>query len=105
MVSDSTINSITSRLLEQFHPQKIILFGSAARGTADEHSDVDILVVCPLSAGRRSMMVAMDRALRGLNIARDIMVLSPGEFDADRFIPGTVARSAWQQGRVLYERT
>lgn len=105
MVSDSIINSITQRLVERFHPKKIILFGSQTRGTADEHSDVDILVICPISGSRRAMMVAMDRAMRGLNIARDIMVLSPKEFDIDRFIPGTVARSAFQQGRVLYEKT
>ena len=105
MVSDSTIKSIMGRLVESFHPQKIILFGSQALGTADERSDVDILVICPISGSRRAMMVAMDRAMRGLNIARDIMVLSPKEFDSDRFIPGTVARNAWQQGKTIYERT
>lgn len=105
MVSDSTLKSITKRLVGSFHPQKIILFGSQARGTADEHSDVDILVVCPISGSRRAMMVEMDRAMRGLNIARDIMVLSPKEFDSNRFIPGTVARGAWQQGKILYEKT
>lgn len=105
MVSDSTLKSITKRLVEHFHPERIILFGSQARGMADEHSDVDILVVCPISGSRRAMMVAMDRAMRGLNIARDIMVLSPKEFDSNRFIPGTVARSAWQQGKILYEKT
>ncbi len=105
MISDSTIKSITRRLVKRFHPERIILFGSQARGTADEHSDVDILVVCPVSGSRRAMMVEMDRAMRGLNIARDIMVLSPREFESNRFIPGTVARSAWQQGRMLYEKT
>jgi len=105
MVTNSTIKNITRRLVKNFHPQKIILFGSQARGTADEHSDVDILVICPISGSRRGMMVAMDRALRGLNIARDIMVLSPEEFENNRFIPGTVARGAWQQGKTLYEKT
>lgn len=40
MVSDSVVKSITSRLVESFDPEKIILFGSVARGTADEHSDM-----------------------------------------------------------------
>jgi len=40
MVSDSTLKSITKRLVERFHPERIILFGSQARGMADEHSDV-----------------------------------------------------------------
>lgn len=105
MVSDTIVKSMTRRLVERFGPEKIILFGSQACGTADEHSDVDILVVCPVLGSRRAMMVAMDRAMRGLNIARDIMVLSPEEFENNRLIPGTVARSAWRKGITLYERT
>ena len=105
MVSSSIVKSMTTRLVESFHPEKVILFGSVARGTADEHSDVDILVICPVSGSRRAMMVAMDRAMRGLSIARDIMVLSPEEFENNRFIPGTIARTAWREGITLYERT
>ena len=62
-----------------------------------------LLVVCPIQGNRRQLMVAMDRALKGLPIARDIMVLSPEEFERDRYIPGTVARPAWKEGKVLYE--
>ena len=46
----------------------------------------------------------MDRALNGLGIARDIVILTPREFERDRFIPGTVARPADTEGKVLYER-
>jgi len=66
-------------------------------------SDVDILVVCSFSGKRRHLMLEMDRALRGLNLARDIMILTPEEFELDRHIPGTIARPAWKEGRVLYE--
>lgn len=50
------------------------------------------------------MMVDMDRALKGFRLARDVVVLSPEEFERDRQIPGTIARPAWKEGRVLYER-
>ena len=90
--------------MDKFHPERIILFGSYARGTADEHSDVDLMVVSPFQGKRRTLMVEMDRALRGLNFARDIVVLSPEEFEADRHIPGTLARPASREGEVLYER-
>ncbi len=50
-------------------------------------------------------MVAMDRALKGLGIARDILVLTPSEFEMDRYIPGTIARPAWLEGKVLYDCT
>jgi len=51
------------------------------------------------------MMVEMDLALNGLGIARDIMILSPEEYERDRQIPGTIARPASREGRVLYDRT
>jgi len=76
MVSEQILQEATRRLIERFRPEQIILFGSQARGTADHRSDVDLLVVCPFTGKRRDLMVAMDRALGGLGIARDIIVLT-----------------------------
>jgi predicted nucleotidyltransferase len=105
MISDETLSQVKDRLVNGFHPEKIILFGSQARGTADDRSDVDILVVCSFEGKRRHLMLEMDRALRGLRLARDIMILTPEEFELDRHIPGTIARPAWKEGKVLYEST
>ena len=104
MIPEATLKEVRDRLVSQFQPDKIILFGSQARGTGDDRSDVDIVVICPLQGKRRSLMVAMDRALKGMGIARDIIVLTPDEFERDRYIPGTIARPAWLQGKILYER-
>jgi uncharacterized protein len=103
MIDEKKIREATNRLVASFHPNQIILFGSHARGTADDRSDVDFLVVCSLTGNRRSLVVAMDRALRGLGFARDIVVLTPEEYERDRHLPGTVARPAWLEGKVLYE--
>ena len=68
MVTEEILRLATDRLVEQFRPQRVILFGSQARGTADARSDVDLLVICPVPPGqgsRRALMVAMDRALLG----------------------------------------
>lgn len=105
MVSEQTLNEVTKRLVTQFTPQRIILFGSQARGQADDRSDVDLLVICPVRGNRLALMVAMDRALGGLKIARDIVVLTPEEYERDRLIPGTIARPASQEGRVLYAQS
>ncbi len=103
MINEEVLSEVKERLVRKFHPQRIILFGSQARGTADEHSDVDLLVICPFRGNRRRLMTDMDRALKGLPIARDIMILTPEEYERDRHIPGTVARPASKEGRILYE--
>lgn len=104
MVNQQSLQSAIRKLAEAFHPERIILFGSQARGDADEHSDVDLLVITNIQGSRRSMMVAMDRELRGSGFARDIVILTPDEFERDKEIPGTVARPAWKEGKILYAR-
>lgn len=47
MVTESQIQAVVSQIVEKFHPEKIILFGSYAEGNAREDSDVDLLVVLP----------------------------------------------------------
>jgi uncharacterized protein len=104
MTTDADIRMAVEALVDRFHPERVILLGSYARGAADARSDVDLLVVCPVQGSRRALQIAMDRTLRGCRFARDILVLTREEFERDRHIPGTVARPAWLQGRVLYER-
>lgn len=101
MVSQSILDEICRRLVEGFAPQRIILFGSQARGTADDRSDVDLLVIGEVR-DRKRQVLDMDRSLRGLGIARDIVLLSPEEFARDRLISGTVARPADLEGVQLY---
>lgn len=104
MITEVDLRQAVDVLVDRFRPDRVILFGSQARGTADPRSDVDLLVVCPVRGSRRALQVAMDRTLRGCRFARDIVVLTREEFERDRHIPGTVARPAWLEGRVLYER-
>lgn len=104
MTPEGDLRQAVDVLVDRFRPDRVILFGSQARGTADPRSDVDLLVVCPVQGSRRALQVAMDRTLRGCRFARDIVILTREEFERDRHIPGTVARPAWLEGRVLYER-
>lgn len=104
MITEKIIKEAARRLVKEFHPQSIILFGSYARGTADKHSDVDLLVICPFKNDRKKLMVEMDMALWGLGMARDIVILTLEEFEAEKEIPGTIARYAWKEGKSLYEQ-
>lgn len=102
MVPQSILKEAARRLAVRFKPQRIILFGSQARGEATRHSDVDLLVIGPYTRGRLDWMMKMDASLKGLDISKDIVVLSPREYEEDKEIPGTVARAASKEGKVLY---
>jgi predicted nucleotidyltransferase len=103
MINKNTIKEAAKRLAEKFSPDRIILFGSHARGTADKHSDVDLLVICQLKKDRKKLMFEMDMALWGMEMAKDIVILTPEEFERDKHIHGTIARPAWKEGKVIYE--
>jgi predicted nucleotidyltransferase len=105
MISDDVLSEIRERLVSRFHPDKIILFGSQARGTSDKRSDIDLLVICRFKGKRRHLMVEMDDVLREIEYAFDIVVLTPDEFQRDRLIPGTIGRYATQEGKTIYEQS
>jgi len=103
MLTPQTLNQAVQRLVQAAHPQKVILFGSQARGEADSRSDVDLLVVCSIQDNRRQMIIRLLDSLEGLDLTADVIVLTKEEFEHDKLIPGTVARPAWLEGRALYE--
>ena len=97
------IREAARRLVAKFHPERIILFGSQARGTADARSDVDLLVVLPYRGDRRKLFLEMDRALDGIEQAFDLVIRTPAQFEDNRRFAGYVDRHAAKEGKVLYE--
>ena len=104
MFHEKAINEAIEILATQFSPDKIILFGSHARGTATEQSDVDFLVLCDCKGRKGRLTDDMHEALKDMPFPKDIVVMSPKEFELDRQIPGTLARPVGREGIVLYER-
>ena len=98
------IDEMVRRIVERFHPEKIILFGSHARGTAGPDSDVDLLVVMNVRGSRRQKATEIDLALSDRGMPLDLLVVTPEQFDRDRDMIGTVIRPAAREGKVLYER-
>ena len=103
MVADK-IDAMVQRLVERFDPDKIILFGSHARGTARPDSDVDLLVVMPVTGSKRKKQIELRCALHDIRIAKDIIVVTPDEVERRRNIVGTIIRPALREGKVLYAR-
>jgi len=100
---DETVSRLTRLLVDAAHPRRLILFGSHARGDAREDSDVDILVVEERPADRLREMVRLNRLLRGLEVAVDLLVVSEEKFNHWRDTPGNIYFEASSEGRVLYE--
>jgi predicted nucleotidyltransferase len=104
MVSDNLLQEVTRRLVEQFQPEQIILFGSHAWGTPTAGSDLDIMVIVTdstLSDYERA--VQGHRALTGLDVAKDVIVKTRAEYDRFRQVRTSLEHKVAQRGRVLYD--
>lgn len=98
------IRRMVLRIVRQFHPERVILFGSHARGEGGPDSDVDLLVVMPVEGSRREKVIEIRGALHDIRVAKDIIVTTPEDFQWRKEIPGTIERPAAREGRVLYAR-
>ena len=102
-IQDS-LDEMVRRIVERFNPDRIILFGSRARGTAGPDSDADLLVVMPVSGSKRKQAAQIDMALAGVGLPKDIIVVTPEEVDRYHDVVGTIIGPAIRDGEVLYER-
>ena len=98
------IQEIVNRIVERFHPEQIILFGSQARGDAGPDSDVDLLVVMPVEGSKREKQLEIRMALHDIHVPKDVIVSTLEEFAWRKEIVGTIERPAARQGKVLYAR-
>jgi predicted nucleotidyltransferase len=102
-VTPEKIQEAVRRLVVAARPQKIILFGSRARGDAREDSDVDLLVIVREAKDRVGEMVRLNRVLKGLILPVELVVISERMFEDLANTPGTVYYEAKREGEVLYE--
>jgi predicted nucleotidyltransferase len=99
---DSLLALITDRLVAEFQPLKIILFGSYARGDADQNSDIDLLVIFSELANKRARTIEILGCLSDLPVAKDVVITTPKEIAEYGHLVGTVLRPALRDGRVIY---
>lgn len=98
------ITDITNKIVGKFDPEKIILFGSYARGTRTAESDVDLLIVLPVSGSKRDKTIEIRVAVSDIHLSKDIFVETPEDFERYKNIIGTIAYPAFKEGKVIYEK-
>ncbi len=101
---ERVIDQMVLRIVDRFNPERIILFGSAARGDAGPDSDVDLLVVMPVEGSRREKAVEIGVAVNDIRVPKDIVVTTPEDFEWRKEIVGTIERPAAREGRLVYAR-
>ncbi|MGB9775791.1 MAG: nucleotidyltransferase domain-containing protein [Anaerolineae bacterium] len=100
---EALIAETVRRIVEILHPQRVILFGSRARGEARPDSDIDLLVIARSSEPRYCRAVPLYGALSDIPIAMDIIVYTPEEVEEWSGVRQAFVTTALREGIVLYE--
>jgi predicted nucleotidyltransferase len=104
MIPPDKIDAAVTLLVSSAKPERIIMFGSYARGTADNQSDLDLCVIKKTVADRHSEMIRLRRILSPLRIPVDIIVHSMAVVNEWAGVSGTLVNSIMREGRILYEK-
>lgn len=100
-LDDSVLQEIVRRIVEVAKPERIILFGSAARGTPGPDSDLDLLVV-KRGAHRRKLAGEIYMNLIGVGRAVDVVVVTPEDIERFGDSPALIIEPALREGREIY---
>ena len=102
MLKQEILEDIINRIVETVHPEKIILFGSAARGEMGPHSDVDLLIIRK-GGHSRKLVGQIYRKLHGVGAAVDAVMVSPGDVERYKDSHALIIKPALAEGRVVYD--
>lgn len=106
--SEELVAEAVRRLVQEADPDRVILFGSRARGDEHADSDVDLLVVASEETirrhGRRRLLACFWSAMGRLPASFDFLLFSPGEIARWQDSVNHVICRALREGKVLYER-
>jgi predicted nucleotidyltransferase len=102
-LDDALLRTVTQRLVSEFQPDQVWLYGSHAWGQPHDDSDVDLFVVVPHSDEtpiRRSQRA--HRCLRGLRMPKDVLVETRQEVDRVKELETSLENTILNRGRRLY---
>lgn len=106
MQDNKMIKLIADCIAREYQPDKIILFGSWARGDASEQSDIDLLVISDHEAHLPRYKRGLDVRLQlsQFPVPKDILFYTHEDVERWRDVPQTFIHTILREGQVLYER-
>ena len=105
MLTERQLQDIVDRVVERFDPERVILFGSYARGDARDDSDVDLLVVADTDLPPRQRYHAVRGLLSDYPVAFDVFLKTPQEYRRWRSVVNHIVYFADKYGRIVHERS
>ncbi len=99
---EETLQNIIRRVVEVAQPEKIILFGSAARGEMGPHSDVDLLVIKRGKFHQGNLTGKIYMNLHGVGQAVDVILVTPEQVERYRHTHFLVIAPALREGKEVY---
>ena len=103
-VDETVLAEIVRRLVEAVDPDRIILFGSRARGDDRPDSDVDLMMIKASDDPSHRRAIPAYQALSGLGVSKDVLWYTPEEVEDWAGVRNHVISRALREGRVLYEK-
>ncbi len=104
MISQQQINEIINRIVKNYLPEKIILFGSYAYGEPKENSDLDLLLVKDSNIPRYRRGREVRKFLRGLKVPIDLIVYTNEEIQKWSNVKTAFITNIIKKGKILYDR-
>ncbi len=104
MINNETIELIKNKIIELENPEKIILFGSYARGDTTEKSDLDLMVIENTNLLAHKRGIDLRWYLGGLPFNTDLLIKTPKEFSKWQEVDISFNATVKREGKVLYER-
>lgn len=106
-ITNADLAAMSTRIAETIHPERIILFGSLARGEANEDSDIDLLVVVDEGFEERSRWRELEKIrdmIASFPMPKDILLYSRDEVTRWHHSTNHIIAHALQEGTPLYEQ-
>ncbi len=104
-VNEATLQEIIRRIVQVAQPERIILFGSAARGEYSAHGDIDLLVVKRGEYNPYQVAGDIYRNLHGIGQAVDVVLVTPEQLEEHRNTDCLIVAPALREGREVYRAT